>query len=224
MISDKFNDLFINVGPNLAKCIEKQNRNLEQFMKAKVTFSLYLEPATEKEIYKLVSSLKKSSPGYDNLSATILQLSLPQICPLLTHICNLSLLEGIFPQEMKLENVIPLSKSGDHELFNSYRPVSILCTLSKVFEKIMYSRLTNYLDHYKVLFSYQFGFRKSHSTYMAFMVLIDKLTRALDDGKCVVGILLDFSKALDTVDHDILLNKLSHYGIRGVRLLLFQSY
>ena len=88
----------------------------------------------------------------------------------------------------------------------------------------MYSRLLNYLDHYKVLFSYQFGFRKSHSTYMAFMVLIDKLTRALDEGKFVVGILLDFSKAFDTVDHDILLTKLSHYGIRGVPLLWFQSY
>ena len=193
-------------------------------MKAKVTFSLYLEPVTEQEIYKIVSSLKNSSPGYDNLSPSILQLSLPLICPLLTHICNLSLSEGIFPDELKLANVIPIFKSGDHETFNNYRPVSILCTISKVFEKIMYSRLLNYLDHYKILFSYQFGFRKSHSTYMAFMVLIDKLTRALDEGKFVVGILLDFSKAFDTVDHDILLTKLSHYGIRGVPLLWFQSY
>ena len=88
----------------------------------------------------------------------------------------------------------------------------------------MYSRLLNYLDHYRISFSYQFGSRKSHSTYMAFMVLIDKLTRALDDGKFVVGILLDFSKAFDTVDHDILLTKLLHYGIRGVPLLWFQSY
>ena len=88
----------------------------------------------------------------------------------------------------------------------------------------MYSRLLYYPDHYKIFFSYQFGFRKSHSTYMAFMVLIDKLTRALDDGKFVVGILLDFSKAFDTVDHDNLLTKLSHYGIRGVPLLWLQSY
>ena len=100
----------------------------------KVAFSLYLEPATEQEIHKLVSSLKKSSPGYEHLSAAILQLSLPQICSLLTHICNLSLLEGIFPREMKLADVIPLFKSGDHELLNDYRPVSILCTLCKVFE------------------------------------------------------------------------------------------
>ena len=158
------------------------------------------------------------------MSPSIFQVSLPLICPLLTHICNLSLSEGIFPDELKLANVIPIFKSGDHETFNNYRPVSTLCTISKVFEKIMYSRLLNYLDHYKILFSYQFGFRKSHSTYMAFMVLIDKLTRALDEGKFVVGILLDFSKAFDTVDHDILLTKLSHYGIRGVPLLWFQSY
>ena len=116
LMSDKFNDFFINVGPNLAKRIEKQNKNPEQFMKAKVTFSLYLEPVTEQEIYKIVSSLKNSSPGYDNLSPSILQLSLSLICPLLTHICNLSLSEGIFPDEFKLANVIPIFKSGDHEL------------------------------------------------------------------------------------------------------------
>ena len=98
-------------------------------------------------------------------------------------------------------------------ILNNYRPVSIPCTLSKVFDKIMYNRLLNHLDHNKILFSYQFGFRKLHSTYMAFMVIMEKLTKALDDGKFVVGILLDFSKAFDTVGHDILLNKLSHYGI-----------
>ena len=135
-ISNKFND-FINVGPTLANRIERQDKNPEQFMKAKVTYSLYLEPVTEQEIHQLVSSLKKSSPGYDNLSASILQLGLPEICPVLTYICNLSLMEGIFPDELKLANVIPLNKCGDYELFNNYRPVSILCTLSKVFEKIM---------------------------------------------------------------------------------------
>ena len=110
LISDKFNDFFIIAGPNLAKRIEKQNKNPEQFMKAKVIFSLYLEPVTEQEIHKMVSSLNNSSLGYDNLSPSILQLGLPLICPLLTHICNLSLSEGIFPDELKLTNVIPIFK------------------------------------------------------------------------------------------------------------------
>ena len=193
-------------------------------MKAKATFILYLEPGIEQEIHKMVASLKYSSPGYDNLSPFILELSLPLICPLLTLICNLSLSEGIFPDELKLANVIPIFKSGDHEFFNNYRSVSILCIIFKVSVKIMYSRLLNYLDHYKILFSYQFRFRKSHSAYMAFMVLIDKLTRVSIDRKFVVGILFDFSKSFDTVDHDILLTKLLHCGIRGIPLLWFQCY
>ena len=100
----------------------------------------------------------------------------------------------------------------------------MLCSLSKVFEKIMYTRLLSYLNEHKISFSYQFGFRKSHSTYMALMVLMDKLNKSLDDGNMVIGIFLDFSKAFDTVDHDILLFKLSHYGIRDNALLWFKSY
>ena len=142
----------------------------------------------------------------------------------LTYISNLSLQEGVFPDELKIANVIPLFKSDDPELFNNYRPVSLLCTVSKVFERIMYNRLLSFLDEYKILFSYQFGFRKHHSTYMALMTLMDNLTHCLDNGECVIGIFLDFSKAFDTVDHNILLQKMSLYGIRGTALDWFQSY
>ena len=193
-------------------------------MKSRVIYCLYLEPVTESEVIKLVSSLKSSSPGYDNLSSSILKLCLQFIKTPLTYLCNLSLQEGIFPQELKTANVLPLFKSGDEFMFNNYRPVSMLCSLSKVFEKIMYTRLLSYLNDHKILFSYQFGFRKSHSTYMALMVLMDKLNKALDDGNMVIGVFLDFSKAFDTVDHDILLFKLSHYGIRDNALLWFKSY
>ena len=110
--------------------------------------------------------------------------------------------------------------SDDPELFNNYRPVSLLC----VFERIMYNRLLSFLDEYKIMFSYQFGFRKHHSTYMALMTLIDNLINCLDNGEYVIGIFLDFSKAFDTVDYNILLQKLSLYGIRGTTLGWFQSY
>ena len=149
---------------------------------------------------------------------------MPVICTPLTYICNLSLQEGVFPDELKIANVIPLFKNDDPELFNNYRPVSLLCTVSKLFEKIMYNRLLSFLDIYKILFSYQFGFRKHHSTYMALMTLMDNLINCLDNGEYVIGIFLDFSKAFDTVDHSILLQKLSSYGIRGSTLNWFQSY
>ena len=224
IICESFNDFFINVGLSLSKKIPNQNCSLDQFIKMKAVYSVYLEPVTESEIRELVTSLKSAAPGYDNLRSSILKLSLPFICTPLTYISNLSLQEGVFPDELKIANVIPLFKSDDPELFNNYRPVSVLCSLSKVFERIMYNRLRNFLDEYKILFSYQFGFRKSHSTYMALMTLMDNLINFLDKGEYVIGIFLDFSKAFDTVDHGILLQKLSCYGVRGDALSWFQSY
>ena len=109
-------------------------------------------------------------------------------------------------------------------VFNSYRPVSILWILSKVFEKIMNSHVIDFLEDNKILFVNQFGFRKSHSSYMARMLLVDKLTKALENGVYIICVFLDFSKAFDTVNHHVLLEKLDYYGIRGSALAWFESY
>ena len=132
----------------------------------------------------------------------------------LVHMTNLSLQQGIFPKELKIANVLPLFKACDPCVFNNYHPVSLLCILSKVYEKVMYNRLLTFLEDYNVLFENQFGFRKLHPSYMALMVLTDKLIKSLENGEYVIGVYLDFPKAFDTVDHAILLSKLSHYGIR----------
>ena len=99
-------------------------------------------------------------------------------------------------------------------VFNNYRPVSLLCILSKVFEKVMYSRLYSFLERNKILLNNQVGFRKHHSAYMALMILLDKIVKALENDDNVIGIYLDFSKAFDTVDHGTLLLKLEHNGVR----------
>ena len=108
---------------------------------------------------------------------------------------------------MKLANVIPLYKANNPDVFDNYRPVSLLCTLSKVLERVMYSRLIEYLETFTILLDNRFGFRKLNSSYMALMQLIDQRIKSLEKGETVIGVFLDFSKAFDTVDHDILLKK-----------------
>ena len=224
IVCDKFNSFFTGIGPTLANAIPNQNRVPESYLDAKILNSMFLTMVTDEEVVKIVNDLKNGAPGYDDIPASILKLSLPIITVPLVHVLNLSLFEGIFPDALKVANVIPLFKNGDPKQFNNYRPVSLLCVLSKVFEKVMYSRINDYLTIYEILYQYQFGFRKDHSSYMALMVLMNKITECLEKGDFVVGVYLDFSKAFDTVNHNILLSKLDHYGIRGTALSWFKSY
>ena len=99
------------------------------------------------------------------------------------YICTVSLNQGIFPTEMKLANGIPLYKANNPDVFNNYWPVSLLCTLLKVPERVMYSRLNEYLETLKILLDNQFGLRKWHSSYMALMQIMDQLIKSLQKGE-----------------------------------------
>ena len=142
----------------------------------------------------------------------------------LAHIGNLSFDTGIFPVELKIAKIVPIFKSGDDCIFTNYRPVSVLPVFSKIMERLMYDRLISYILKHKILFEYQFGFPKGKSTHMALITLVDKVTEALDNGDYVVGVFLDFSKAFDTVDHSILLDKMFIYGVRNIALKWFKDF
>ena len=140
----------------------------------------------------MLLNLKNSATGWDEINAMFLKTAMNYIRDPLCHICNMSLEEGIFPSKLKIANVLPLFKAEEPSQFNNYRPVSLLCILSKVFDKIMYNRVSDFLTKLEILYEFQFGFRKKHSTYLAHLVLQDKITKSLYDGEKVIGIYLDF--------------------------------
>ena len=150
MISENFSDFFfINIGPTLAKKIPSQIISPLQFLGERVFNSLFLEPVYPGEIDMIFKDLKHSAPGHDDITIAILQLALPAIRIPLVHVMNLSLAEGIFPDELKVAKVLPLYKGDNPMLFNNYRPVSLLNIISKVFEKVMYTRLVSFFGKSK---------------------------------------------------------------------------
>ena len=162
--------------------------------------------------------------GWDLFPSSIFKENKSPLTTVLLHIINLSLEQGIFPKELKLANVVPIFKSGEPEQVGNYRPVSLLSTVSKVFERIFYIRLLAFIKEQRILYDLQFGFREGHSTHLAIIKLLESIIENLDSGNYAAAIFLDFSKAFDTVNHKILLSKLNHYGIRGVGNKWVDSY
>ena len=125
---------------------------------------------------------------------------------------------------MKMADMFPLFKSKDRTEPNNYQPISLLLTLSKILEKVMYTRVYNFLIDTNQIYSCQYGFRSGHNCKHAVGELISSVLRGFQQNEFTLGVFLDLSKAFDTLDHQILLEKLYKYGIRGTALNWFASY
>ena len=146
------------------------------------------------------------------------------IAPFLTEIFNCSLLSKIFPDDLKTGKVAPVFKSGDCDNLNNYRPITVLPTIARVFEKLIYQQLYQFLDKHKILGKQQYGFRSLHSTALALSEATNHWLMNIDNGNMNSVVFLDIRKAFDTIDHQILIKKLSQYGIQDDELNFFESY
>ena len=163
----------------------------------------------------IISSLSNSAAGYDEIPASIMKQLIVYYVQPLTFLINESIAQGKFPNELKLAKVLPIYKNEDEQMIQNYRPISILPFFSKIFEKIISIYNTDFIEDNGLFYCNQFGFRKSHGTNHAIIALVERVSRALDTEKKFNGVFLDLRKAFDTVNYDILINKLEYYGIRG---------
>ena len=120
--------------------------------------------------------------------------------------------------------ITPTFKGGSKLHVSSYRPVSVLPTISKILEKLMLFRLTKFLDKHNIIYEHQFGFQKNRFTTLEVLDLNTRIIKALDNGNYAASVFLDFAKAFDTVNHEILIDKLENYGVRGIVKNWFESY
>ena len=204
-IAEAFNDFFVNLGPNLADQIPNSNTDFHTFLRNINSQSLFFAPVVEEEIKDIVSNLNnKKSSGYDGITNFLLKNVINEIISPLTYILNKSLTSGKVPLKMKIARVVPIFKKGQKDSVNNYRPISLLTSISKILEKLVYTRTIKFIVNCKILSDSQFGFRKQHNTTHALLTFIDKVAHAIDDVSHTIGVFLDFSKAFDTIDHEIL--------------------
>ena len=224
LIANSFNNFFVSIGQQILDSFSPQNTNFLSYLTDNYLDSFFVSPVSANSVKKIILSLKNKSCNARVLPVTILKKISDILAPVLSELINKSLIQGKFPSILKDAIVIPVHKDGSKHNVNNYRPISILSTYSKIFEKVMYSQLSNYFEYKNIFNKNQYGFRSNKSTTQAMLSLLRDVYSSLDNENLYFSIFLDLKKAFDSVSHTILLSKLSHYGVRGAPLSWFRFY
>jgi len=225
-VAKEFNNHYANVADKILEGRKfPGNKEFHKYLKSPNPKSFLIKPTTPQEIQNIISKLDTSkSVGPNSIPNQLIQSISESISTPLTNIFNSSFSNGIFPEFLKISTIIPIYKKDSKLKVANYRPISLLSNINKIIEKLMFQRLYTFLEENKCIYNLQFGFRKNHSTNHALLSMTQEIKDTIDKGKLAIGVFVDFQKAFDTVNHQILLRKLDHYGIRGLANDWFKSY
>jgi hypothetical protein len=230
-VANSFNGFFTSIKSSSTVCRDEAERQIYKTFKLLIEakkliinsrFSFKKVSVSEVEFH-VNSMSSNSSPGYNGLHPKVLK-SNPQLFPIITDIFNCCIESGIVPRDWKFAILTVLFKKGDRLDMNNYRGISVLPVLAKLFEKLLAEQITSYFIANNLFYSGQHGFRKGHSCETALHELLSELNVARDLKKIVLLLFIDFRKAFDTVDADLLIAKLLNYGFDDLSIKLIKSY
>ena len=246
-VAQTFNEFFANVVQNLnlkppADLIQNADHIDDPIFKAIHKYELHpsvikikekmtefnfhifsFKKLNENEMKKQICSLKSSKAQQPNdIPTQLIKENIDIFCPFITKNFNFCLDNFEFPSILKYANVTPAHKKGTKTNVKNYRPISILPNLSKAYERSIYNQLYEYFDN--ILSKYQFGYRKGYSAQQCLISMIEQFKSCLDRGNLFGAILTDLSKAFDCIPYDLLIAKLSAYGLDLPSLRLLNSY
>ena len=220
--ADTMNRYFACVGTQTARQVDSTGPELPVRLQRVSTGRFDVHPVTTESLVMTVSRMNSSSAcGADGLCVRFVKLCMPYIYHVITHIVNSSLASHTVPPSWKLTYIHPIQKTSKSNETSNYRPISILPTIAKITERVVYEQLFEYFTSHHLFPSCQHGFRLAHSTDTALLTMTDRIFEAMDNRQVALLCLLDMSKCFDVIPHDRLITKLKQYNV-DVRW--FESY
>ena len=222
LIANHFNTFFVNIG---SRDSNTDDNGFNEYLGHEQYHNFKFDTKTNNETIRIITKIKsKHSCGHDSISTALLKRIKTEISPSITLIVSQCLIPVYSLTNLRLLKWSQCLKKGDKDLLNNYRLVSMLPSISNIFGTVIYNQSYEYLQEHRVIANSQYGFRKKHSTEYKAIELVDRVIEKLDKNKVPFNIYIDLSKAFDMIDHNSLLFKLYHYGIRDGALNLLKSY